>query len=120
MAKRNEERITQLPRVLDDDAVSSWREPLHQLARTHGTGLLELDARHLRVMSPAGLGLLAAVRLIASDRGVTVVAVSCSPAMKTRLGYVGIAAVSTPSWDSQADQPEQDWTPWWSCAAANS
>jgi anti-anti-sigma regulatory factor len=70
------EPLAQLPQVLDDHSVGSWREPLHQLARTHGTALLELDARDLRVMSPAGLGLLAAVRLIAADRGVTVVAVS--------------------------------------------
>lgn len=112
-----------LPTVLDDVAVDALRDQLFALAHDPSRRHLRLDARQLRVISARGLGLLAAVHLVTTERGGTVTAAGCTTRVKRRLAAVRIAGeldVSESTTQGAHDRDvEQDWTPWWTSAAAN-
>ena len=113
-----------LPSRLDDDWVESAGTGLRAIAAEQSGPELLLDARRLRVVSIRGIGLLAAVRLIAAQRGTAVTAVECRPDVAAVMGLARISvtpsiAAGRPGETRDEPSPRHDWTPWWTGFAAN-
>jgi anti-anti-sigma regulatory factor len=114
-----------LPAVLDDVGVAEIRAELHALASDPSYQRIVLDARRIEAISTGGLGLLAAVQLIASRRGASMSVVTCSARIRRRLAVAHVQAtcclVVEVADCAAAPEPAavQDWTPWWTGAAAN-
>ncbi|GAC1444815.1 MAG: hypothetical protein NVS3B26_17840 [Mycobacteriales bacterium] len=78
-----------------------------------------LDARDVKVICSAGLGLLAAVGLVARRRGAQVEVVNCEPDLRGLLRAARLATSSGDSLEAVDGDVCADWTPWCSGAAAN-
>jgi anti-anti-sigma regulatory factor len=108
-----------LPAHLDDATTVEIGPALRQVAAHPANDRIVLDAADVRSICPAALGLLAAVGLITRRRGGHVEVVNCDPPL---LGLLRVARLSASSADASDGSPSSagdDWTPWWSCAAAN-
>lgn len=111
-----------LPEALGDVQVEALRDGLREVAGDHACWSLELDARNVRAISTAGLGLLAAVQLLVTRRGATLAVVRCTPAIQRQLALVRVpATLDRPLYPQRSASATRrhDWTPWWSSAAAN-
>jgi hypothetical protein len=108
-----------LPALLDDATTVEIGPALRQVAAHPANDRIVLDAADVRSICPAALGLLAAVGLITRRRGAHVEVVNCDPQL---LGLLRVARLSASSADASrgsCSRADDDWTPWWSCAAAN-
>jgi MYXO-CTERM domain-containing protein len=108
-----------LPAVLDDATTMETGPELRRVATDAAHDCIVLDARHLTSICPAGLGLLAAVGLLARRRGAQVKAVNCNPRIAGLLRIARLDASAADSSDASELSTDDDWTPWWSSAAAN-
>jgi anti-anti-sigma regulatory factor len=108
-----------LPAVLDDAMTAEVGPQLRRLAADTAHDWIVLDAGAAKVICSAGLGMLAAVGLLARRRGARVEVVNCDPALAGLLRVTRLA-VTTADHGGAADLGgASDWTPWWSGAAAN-
>jgi anti-anti-sigma factor len=111
-----------LPAVIDEQAADAIRAELRRLIVGTSGGHIELDAQDLRLISPRGLGVLAAVALAVRRRGVDIDIVNCPPRLLGVLKDARLAAdprEAVAAASPGADDLEVDWTPWWRSAAAN-
>jgi anti-anti-sigma regulatory factor len=107
----------QLPAQLDDATTAQIGPELRRIASDAAHDGIVLDAAAMTVICPAGLGLLAAVGLLARRHGARVDVTNC-PAGLVGLLRIARLEVSTASADRSSDV-SSDWTPWWTGASAN-
>jgi anti-anti-sigma factor len=119
MARPGDDTVrVHLPAVVDERAVNELRPLLRELAADGSVAGLVLDAEELRFIGGRGLGLLAAVGLIARGRGARAYVVNCQPRLLPLMRMSRLPAVAGETPDESKDSVA-DWTPWWTSAAAN-
>ena len=108
-----------LPAVLDDATTGEVGPELRRIATDVAHDHIVLDACDLTSLCPAGLGLLAAMGLLARRRGAQVEVVNCNPGVVGLLRVARLPASTGDCSDTSGLSTDADWTPWWSGAAAN-
>ena len=105
-----------LPTVFDDASVAELGPGLRALAADPAQDRIVLDARDVKAMGSAALGLLAALGLVARRRGASVEVVNCDERLR---GLLRVARLPASTAECPEPDPSSDWAPWWRCAAAN-
>jgi MYXO-CTERM domain-containing protein len=108
-----------LPALLDDATTAEIGPELRRVAAHPANDLIVLDAADVRSICPAALGLLAAAGLIARRRRGQVEVVNCDPQFVGLLRVARLSAAVTDASTASPTSTDEDWTPWWRCAAAN-
>ena len=108
-----------LPALLDDATTAEIGSELRQVAAHPANDRIVLDAADVRSICPAALGLLAAVGLIARRRGGQVEVVNCDPQFVGLMRVARLSASAADTSTASRASTDDDWTPWWRCAAAN-
>ncbi len=109
-----------LPAVLDDATTVEVGPELRRIATDPAHDWIVLDACDVTGICPAGLGLLAAVGLLARRRAARVEVVNCDPGLARLLRVARLATSMSDRSDPSDQRPGGDRTPiCWTGAAAN-